>query len=156
MITQMIQEGEPLPGPQNDLLSNTRKWIVQGDTCWQSKRLDWEGASFVAQLVKNRLQCRRPGFDPWVWKIPWNRERLPTVFWPGEFHGLYSPWGCDSLRWMMLDSWCPRKIQLWDQGPSFITQELLHSRVLLKWKGDKESFWHRHQKDDGEFPPPLV
>ena len=27
-------------------------------------------------------------------KIPWRRERLPTpVFWPGEFHGLYSPWG---------------------------------------------------------------
>jgi len=34
------------------------------------------------------LQCRRPGFDPWVGKIPWRRERLPTpVFWPGEFHG---------------------------------------------------------------------
>jgi len=34
------------------------------------------------------------GFDPWVRKIPWRRERLPTpVFWPGEFHGLYSPWG---------------------------------------------------------------
>ena len=28
-------------------------------------------------------------------KIPWGRERLPTpVFWPGEFHGLQSPWGC--------------------------------------------------------------
>ena len=27
--------------------------------------------------------------------IPWRTERLPTpVFWPGEFHGLYSPWGC--------------------------------------------------------------
>ena len=40
------------------------------------------------------LQCRRPRFDPWVGKIPWRRERLPTpVFWPGEFHGLYSPWG---------------------------------------------------------------
>ena len=26
--------------------------------------------------------------------IPWRRERLPTpVFWPGEFHRLYSPWG---------------------------------------------------------------
>ena len=26
--------------------------------------------------------------------IPWRRDRLPTpVFWPGEFHGLYSPWG---------------------------------------------------------------
>ena len=30
--------------------------------------------------------------DPWVRKIPWRRERLNTpVFWPGEFHGLYSP-----------------------------------------------------------------
>ena len=28
--------------------------------------------------------------DPWVRKIPWRRERLPTpVLWPGEFHGLY-------------------------------------------------------------------
>ena len=25
--------------------------------------------------------------------IPWRRERLLTpVFWPGEFHGQYSPW----------------------------------------------------------------
>ena len=32
-------------------------------------------------------------FYPWVGKIPWRRERLLTpVFWPGEFHGLYSPW----------------------------------------------------------------
>ena len=38
------------------------------------------------------LQYGRPGFDPWVGKIPWRRERLPTpVFWPGKFHGLYSP-----------------------------------------------------------------
>ena len=42
----------------------------------------------------------RPGFDPWVGKIPWRRERQPTpVFWPGEFHGQrslagYSPRGC--------------------------------------------------------------
>ena len=53
-------------------------------------------ASLIAQLVKKkiRLQCRRPQFDPWVGKIPWRRERLLTpVFWPGEFHWLYSPWG---------------------------------------------------------------
>ena len=32
--------------------------------------------------------------ETWVGKIPWRRERLPTpVLWPGEFHGLYSPWG---------------------------------------------------------------
>ena len=45
------------------------------------------------------LHCRIPGFDPWVGKIPWRREQLPTpVFWPGEFYGQrilagYSPWG---------------------------------------------------------------
>ena len=38
------------------------------------------------------------GFDPWVGKVPWRRERPPTpVFWPGEFHGLYSPWGRKEL-----------------------------------------------------------
>ena len=34
------------------------------------------------------LQCRRPGFDPWVGKIPWRRRWQPTpVFLPGESHG---------------------------------------------------------------------
>ena len=44
----------------------------------------------MAQLVKNLPAVRRSGFDPWVGKIPWRRERLLTpVFWPGEFDGLY-------------------------------------------------------------------
>ena len=34
------------------------------------------------------LQCRRFRFSPWVKKIPWRREWLPTpVFLPKEFHG---------------------------------------------------------------------
>ena len=53
-----------------------------------------------------RLQCRRPGFDPSVGKVPWRREWLPTpVFWPGEFHGLHSPWGhkeSDMNEWLSL------------------------------------------------------
>ena len=41
-----------------------------------------------SSVGKDCLQCRRPGFNPWVGKIPWRRERLPTlVFWPGEIHG---------------------------------------------------------------------
>ena len=33
------------------------------------------------------LQCGRPGFDPWVGKIPWRREWQTTpVFLPGESH----------------------------------------------------------------------
>ena len=52
--------------------------------------LQYSWAYVVAQLVNRiRLQCGRPGFDPWVGKIPWRRDRLPTPgFLPGEFHGI--------------------------------------------------------------------
>ena len=34
------------------------------------------------------------GLIPGLGRSPWRREQLPTpVFWPGEFQGLYSPWG---------------------------------------------------------------
>ena len=40
------------------------------------------------------LQCRRPGFDPWVGKIPWEREWQPVpVSLPREFHELEEPGG---------------------------------------------------------------
>ena len=55
---------------------------------------DKSGAFLIPQLVKN--QPAMP--ETWVRKIPWRTERLPTpVFWPGEFHELYSPWGCKEL-----------------------------------------------------------
>lgn len=48
------------------------------------------GVSLVAQMVRVCLQCRRPGLG----RFPWRKERPPTaIFWPGESHGLYSPWG---------------------------------------------------------------
>ena len=35
-----------------------------------------------------------PGLIPGSGRSPGEGERLPTpVFWPGEFQGLYSPWG---------------------------------------------------------------
>ena len=43
--------------------------------------------------------CGRPGFDPWVGKIPWRRKWQPTpVFLPAKSHGQrslagYRPWG---------------------------------------------------------------
>ena len=36
-------------------------------------------ASLEAQLVKNRLRCRRPWFDSWVGKLRWRRDRLPAL-----------------------------------------------------------------------------
>ena len=45
-------------------------------------------SSLVAQRVKGCLQGGRPGFDPWVGKIPWRRKWQPTpVLLPGESHG---------------------------------------------------------------------
>ena len=33
VLVNLLQEGGPLPGPENGLLPNTQKWIVRGDTC---------------------------------------------------------------------------------------------------------------------------
>ena len=58
--------------------------------------LQYSWASLVAQLVNYLPTMWETGIgNSWVGKIIWRRERLPTpVFWPGEFHGLYSSWGC--------------------------------------------------------------
>ena len=56
--------------------------------------LQYSWASLVVQLVKNPSAMWETWVRSLVGKICWRRERLPTpVFWPGEFHGLYSPWG---------------------------------------------------------------
>ena len=53
-------------------------------------------------MVENQ-QCGRPGFPPWVGKIPWRKAWQPTpVLLPGESHGQrslvgHSPWGCKEL-----------------------------------------------------------
>ena len=53
--------------------------------------LDCPGSSTGKRIL---LQYRRPWFGSWIRKIHWRKEQLPTpVSWPGEVHGLYSPWG---------------------------------------------------------------
>ena len=50
--------------------------------------LQYSWASLVAEMVKNHLQCGKPGFSPWVGTIPWKRAWQPTPgFLPAE-----SPW----------------------------------------------------------------
>jgi len=62
-------------------------------------RLGFPGDSVSKE---SSCQCRRPGFDPWVRKIPWRRAQQPTpVFLPGKSHGQrslvgYSLWGYKS------------------------------------------------------------
>ena len=56
--------------------------------------LQYSWASLVAQLVKN-LPAR---WETWVRFLGWEdplkkRKATHSSIWPGEFHGLYSPWG---------------------------------------------------------------
>ena len=50
------------------------------------------------------MQCRRPGFNPWVGKIHWRRKQQPTlVFLPEESQGQrtlvgYSPYDLKELH----------------------------------------------------------
>ena len=81
----------------------------QGNCFTQSAVISFTHGFSHHRLVAQRLkhlpgmqetrECKRPGFDPWVGKIPWRRKWQPTpVFLPGESHGGrslvgYSPWG---------------------------------------------------------------
>ena len=58
--------------------SNTFAWL--SDTLW---------ASLWVSLWRICLQCERPGFDPWVGKLPWRRERLST-----QYSGLENSMDC--------------------------------------------------------------
>jgi len=56
--------------------------------------LQYFQASPVAQLGKNLPAMLKTWVQPLGWEDPLEKGRLPTpVFCPGEFHGLYSPWG---------------------------------------------------------------
>ena len=96
ILYQLSHRGSPRP----------RVWLWIRDvkdgcaSSWSSKMwsswLMWERGADGESIC---LQCRRPGFDPWVGKIPWRRKWQPTpVFLPGKSHGQkslahYSPWG---------------------------------------------------------------
>ena len=85
-----------------------RKEAVSPVSCWNfnssHRIISWPKALDLC------LTRSLPGFNPWVGKIPWRRERLPTpAFWPGEFHELYSPWGrkeSDMTEWLSLSFYC--------------------------------------------------
>ena len=78
LIAQLIRN---LPAVQKTLI----QFVGQEDLLEKGigYPLQYSWASLVAQLVKNSPAMWETGFDPWVGKILWRRERLPTpVFWP--------------------------------------------------------------------------
>ena len=95
------------------------------------------GLPWCLRLLRSHLQCGRPGFDPWVGKIPWGRAWRPTpVFMPGESSWTEEPdWlqsrGSQKVRhdWstkhtalgnrynIHISLWCTEWEPLWEEGP---------------------------------------
>ena len=70
--------------------------------------------------------------DPWVRKIPWRRERLPTpVFWPGEFHGPYSRKESDMIERLSLFLKEAFKVILPKLAPTFTLEPLSYYAVIF-------------------------
>ena len=94
MFPASLAQKDLLGGLQWDSESYLVGWCVNlaGHTCW----LRWWWI---------HLQYRRPGFNPWVGKIPQRGKWQPTpVFLPGEFHGQrslggYGPWSWKESDW---------------------------------------------------------
>ena len=107
------------------------------------------GASLIAQLVKNPPSMQETPVLSLDWEDPLEKERRPTpVFWPGESHGLYSPWGrkeldmshfpfhsfSDLISMMFLwGLWATKKINLIQGGGSM--KPLIYSQSIRS-KGD--------------------
>ena len=61
--------------------------------------------------------------------------------------------GSQSIGASALASVLPVNTQSWFLKPSFIYLFFMCHKVLLKYKGDRESFWRRHQKGAERVPP---
>ena len=74
-------------------ISKSKGWLPS-----TSLHTVFPGGSAVKNLPANAEAAGDAGLIPGLGRFPWRRKGLPTlVFWPGEFHGLYSPWGHKEL-----------------------------------------------------------
>ena len=81
----------------------------------------------MPQTVKNPPAMQEIWIRSLGWEDPFEKEQLSTpVFWPGEFHGLYSPWSCKESDTTEL---CPVYISI--TVPVMVPNAVLKHRYLL-------------------------
>ena len=91
------------------------------------------------------LQWGRPGFNPWVGKMLWRRERLPTpIFLPRQFHGQRSLAGYH-LRDHKESGhdWATFASLHWHPLPYMKRHPKITSHFRSKWTG---LYTHRHHQ----------
>ena len=114
-----------------------QRWISR--ELWRGAKLATLGLPWWLRWQRIRLQYRRPGFNPWVGKIPWRRGWLPTpVSLSGEFHGQrslvgYSPRGLkESDTTERLTLYIHKALQLY--LPAFVPFPVsIKERCVLEW-----------------------
>ena len=83
-------------------------WATEHSTCI-NRYINTESFPGTLDGKINCLQCWRPGFSPWIGKIPQRRKQQPApVLLLGKFHGWrnligYSAWGhkeSDMTEWL--------------------------------------------------------
>ena len=85
----------------------------------------------IASVVVHQVQNLPAMLETWVQSLgledPLETGKVNTpVFWPGEFHGLYSPWGLkesNTIEQLSLVSCLEQKSQyMWDYSTSTTTK----------------------------------
>ena len=115
----------------------------------------YPGLPWWLRWSRIHLQLRRPGFDPWVGKIPWRRAWQPTpVFLPGEFHGQrslagYSSWGCRVRHSISTKhtsgSLCHLSISHTSLGHSY------HHAGKNTFRDSTNLTWHAQEREEGNL-----
>ena len=93
---QWDQDSHSLPhiGNQNHQKGDSKGWSRLRTSALLVSSSPWSSLPRWLRRSRIRLRCGRPQFHPWVGKIPWRREGLPTpIFVPREFHGQRSQAG---------------------------------------------------------------
>ena len=108
----------------------------------------------MAQRLKHLPAMWRPGFDPWVGKIPWRRKWQPTpVLLPWESHGRrslvgYSPPVAKS-RTQLSDFTFTFTLGMWWRERSYDFPSHLPAFPLFQWidkivfEGGQKWYWDR-------------
>ena len=120
------------------LLEEENPRLTSPHTHWRERDSVWYNTRIMVVLLltyclwlrqwRIHLQCRRPGFHPWVGKIPWRRAWQSTpVFLPGE-----SPWTEDPGRL--------QSMELQRVGHDLVTK---HSLVLLNTAHPPIMMWEQ-------------
>ena len=112
--------------------------------------------SFEKTLMLGKIEGRRRGWQRmrWLDGIPDSMHMSLSKI--RELVKGREVKGCCWIMQRCWGSWLQRR--RFNPGPEtrLDCSELLCNKVLLKYKGDRESFWHRHQKGGRKSTPLLV